>query len=116
MAARTDRAKPPTCPSTDAPAASTTTTTTTLKMNNFLSRPLRDATLSDVPGVGPATLAKLKAANIETATQLVGHFLLTGSDTAVTSRWLKDACEVRETEAVKVAEALHTKAGRITAL
>jgi len=114
MAARTDRAKPPTCPSTDAPAA--ITTTTTLKMNNFLSRPLRDATLSDVPGVGPATLAKLKAANIETATQLVGHFLLTGSDTAVTSRWLKDACEVRETEAVKVAEALHTKAGRITAL
>ena len=113
MAARTDRTKPPTCPSTDAPS---TTTPTTLKMNPFLSRPLRDATLSDVPGVGPATLAKLKAANIETATQLVGHFLLTGSDTAVTSRWLKDACEVRETEAVKVAEALHTKAGRITAL
>ena len=112
MAARADRAKPKTCPSTDAPAA----TTTTLKMNNFLSRPLRDTTLSDVPGVGPATLAKLKSANIETAAQLVGHFLLTGSDAAVTCRWLKDACEVRETEAVKVAEALQSKAARITTL
>ena len=88
---------------------------TTLKLDNFLSKPLRDAALSSVPGVGPVTLAKLKSANIETATQLMGHFLLTGSDTVVTTRWLKEACEVRETEATKVAEALRSKAERITA-
>ena len=87
---------------------------TTLKLDNFLSKPLRDAALSSVPGVGPVTLAKLKSANIETATQLMGHFLLTGSDTVVTTRWLKEACEVRETEATKVAEALRSKAERIT--
>jgi hypothetical protein len=87
---------------------------TTLKLDNFLSKPLRDATLSSVPGVGPVTLAKLKSANIETTTQLMGHFLLTGSDPVVTIRWLKEACEVRETEAIKVAEALRSKAERIT--
>jgi hypothetical protein len=32
----------------------------------------------------------------------------------VTIRWLKEACEVRETEAIKVAEALRSKAERIT--
>jgi len=36
---------------------------TTLKLDNFLSKPLRDTTLSNVQGVGPVTLAKLKSAS-----------------------------------------------------
>ena len=73
--------------------------------SNFLSKQLRDTALANVQGVGPATLAKLKSANIETATQLMGHFLLTGSDPVVTTRWLKDVCKVHEVEAAKVVEA-----------
>ena len=87
---------------------------TTLKLDNFLSKLLRDTTLSIVLGVGLVTLAKLKLANIKTATQLMGHFLLTGSYPVVTTRWLKEACEVREAEAAKVAEALRSKTERIT--
>ena len=90
--------------------------TTTKKFDDFISRPLRDCKIEAVPGVGAVTLAKLEEANIDTAEKLIGHFLLLGRDTEKMVQWLKDVCEVRETEAKKIAEALHTKAGKIVEL
>jgi hypothetical protein len=49
---------------------------TTKKFNTFVSRPLQDCTLSDVPGVGVSTLHKLVAAGINTPEKLIGMYFM----------------------------------------
>jgi hypothetical protein len=88
-------------------------TTTTLKLETFLSRPLRDCSLRDVPGVGEVVHGLLQVADIDTAEKLMGQFLLLGRDSARMADWLHDACQVRVQEARKVAEALHAKGVRL---
>lgn len=91
--------------------------TTTKKFDSFIATPLQDnSDLRCVPGVGDVALQKLKAANIDTAEQLVGHFMLLKRDVPRMVSWLKDVCEVRAQEANKIAEALDRKASRIVAL
>jgi hypothetical protein len=89
---------------------------TTKKFDDFMSRPLQDCDIKNVPGVGDVALAKLKDANIDTAEKLIGHFLLLGRDTDKMSQWLKDVCEVRSQESGKIAEALQKKAAKIVTL
>ena len=88
----------------------------TLRVNSFLCTPLREATLHSVPYVGPVTMEKLKMVNIQTAEQLVGQFMVLGSEAGVMSRWLTSVCDVRGTEATKVAEVLHRKVNRMSEL
>jgi hypothetical protein len=90
--------------------------TTTKKFDDFMSRPLQDCDIQNVPGVGPVALGKLKDANIDTAEKLVGHFLLLGRDTEKMSKWLQDVCEIRMQESGKVSEALQKKAAKIVTL
>ena len=89
---------------------------TTKKFDDFMSRPLQDCDIKNVPGVGEVVLGKLKDANIDTAEKLVGHFLLLGRDADKMTQWLKDVCEVRSQEAVKVSEALEKNAAKIVTL
>ena len=88
----------------------------TLRVNSFLCTPLREATLHSVPYVGPVTMDKLKMVNIQTAEQLVGQFMVLGSEADVMSRWLVNICDVRATEATKVAEVLQRKVNRMSQL
>ena len=89
---------------------------TTKKFDDFMSRPLQDCDIQNVPGVGPVALAKLKDANIDTAEKLVGHFLLLGRDTDKMAKWLQEVCEVRVQEGTKISDALHKKAAKIVTL
>ena len=88
------------------------TTTTTQKLNTFLTRPLRDCALTDVPGVGPVGHAKLvDASEIRTPEQLLGQFMLLGPERM--RRWLEDAVEIRGQEAQRISDALSAKADRV---
>ena len=89
--------------------------TTTKKLDAFLTRPLRECALTDVPGVGEVAHAKLVAASeIRTAEQLLGQFMLLGSERML--NWLKDAGEIRTQEALRINEALAAKADRVAGL
>ncbi len=86
--------------------------TTTKKHNTFMSTPLQDCNLCDVPGVGDVAHAKLVAAGISTPEQLMGHFLISNRDHNTMTQWLTKS-GVRTQEALKIATALETK-GRAT--
>ena len=85
---------------------------TTQKLNTFLSRPLRDCALREVPGVGEVAHAKIVAASeIDTAEKLIGQFLLLGRERS--QLWLRDACGVRSQEAQRITDALQSKTERL---
>ena len=86
------------------------TNTTSKKFNTFLSRPLQDCELNDVPGVGQATLLKLLQNSMDTPEKLMGAYLLNTRDTEKMQRWLISHCGLRMQEARKIAEALDRKA------
>lgn len=83
-------------------------TTTTKKHNTFMSTPLQDCALSDIPGVGDVARARLIAAGVETPEQLVGHFLVGKRDTRAMTHWLLTA-GVRAQEVGKIVAALEKK-------
>ncbi len=56
------------------------TNTTTKKFNTFISRPLQDCSISDIPGVGVSSLTKLLEADFDTPEKLMGMFLLYSRD------------------------------------
>jgi hypothetical protein len=88
--------------------------TTTHKLNAFLSRPLRDCALCDVPGVGAVALSKLAAApeRIGTAEQLLGYFMTNGQEN--TMRWMRIDCGIRTQEAKRITDALASKSARLS--
>jgi hypothetical protein len=86
-----------------------TTINNTKKFNSFISRPLQDCSLSDVPGVGKSTLEKLFAANIDTPEKLMGMFLMSGRDAKKIKDWLTSVCCIRAQEASRMSEALDRK-------
>ena len=85
------------------------TTTTTKKFNSFISRPLQDCSLNDVPGVGAASRAKLIDARLDTPEKLMGMFLISSRDPQQMKHWLISSCLLRAQEAGKISEALHRK-------
>jgi hypothetical protein len=82
---------------------------TTKKNATFLSAPLQDSALRDVPGVGDVAFARLSEAGIESAEQLMGHFLISKRNPATMTHWLTSS-GVRAQEAGKIAAALERKA------
>ena len=89
--------------------ATFTTTTTTKKQSTFISTPLQDSTLSSVPGIGDVAAARLAAAGVTTAEQLVGHFLVCRRCPDTMARWLQ-AAGVRAQEVGKIVAGLEAKA------
>ena len=85
-----------------------TITTTTKKQNTFISTPLQDCALHDVPGVGDVAHARLVGAGVETAEQLVGHFLVSKRDPQAMTQWLL-AAGVRVQEVNRIVAALEKK-------
>lgn len=56
--------------------------TTTQKGENFMATPLQDVKkITDCPGVGPASAKKLDEANIDTPVKLMGHFMVSRTET-----------------------------------
>jgi hypothetical protein len=82
---------------------------TTKKFNSFISRPLQDCMLSDVPGVGEKSLHKLLDAGINTPDKLIGMFFMNNRDPEQMRRWLTTVCAIRSQEAEKISEALERK-------
>ena len=88
--------------------------TTTKKAASFLSTPLSEiVSLSQVPGVGPITLERLGRQSISTVSQLIGQFMLLGSDVEAMVSWLDTTCAVRRREGSVIAEALFAKTERM---
>ena len=90
-------------------------TNTSKKQNTFLSTPLQDCSLSDVPGVGEVARAKLIEAGVATPEQLMGHFLIAKRNHGIMTQWLM-ASGIRTQEAVKIASALDCKAAATVAV
>ena len=44
--------------------------------NVFVAKPMKDAVLTDLPGIGVAVVDRLEAANINNPRQLMGWFLV----------------------------------------
>lgn len=67
--------------------------TTTKKFEQWVSVPLKECKLRDVPGVGGVAETKLKDANIDDACKLIGHFRETKSrpPSALSRRSLDEA-------------------------
>lgn len=87
----------------------TMTTTTTKKFNTFLSRPLQDCILDDVPGVGKSSSSKLISAGIDTPEKLMGMYLVSNSDPMKMKQWLMETCTIRTQEAGKISDAIDKK-------
>ena len=87
-------------------------TTTTKKQASFLSTPLQDTALHDVPGIGSVSHTHLTNAGVGTSQQLMGHFLIMNRDVDAMARWLQ-AAGVRAQEVGKIVDALERK-GRAT--
>ena len=87
----------------------TMTTTTTKKFNSFISRPLQDCTLGDIPGVGKSTLPKLQCSGMDTPEKLMGLYLLSSRDPEKLKEWLIHTCGIRAQEAGKITEAFDSK-------
>jgi tRNA A22 N-methylase len=85
------------------------TTTTTKKFNTFLSRPLQDCTLNDIPGVGPSSLSKLLSSGMDTPEKLMGLYLISNSNPKNMKQWLMDKCKIRTQEAGKISDAVDKK-------
>ena len=94
----------------------TTTTTTTKKQTTFLSTPLQDSTLHDVPGVGPVSHAQLTEAGVRSAQQLVGQFLVMDCDREAMAQWLADGVGVRAQEVGKIVNAVEKKAKAVVTM
>ena len=92
-----------------------TDTHTSKKQNTFLSTPLQDCSLSDVPGVGEVARAKLIEAGVGTPEQLMGHFLISKRNHTTMAQWLM-VSGIRTQEAVKIASALDRKAAATVAV
>ena len=93
-------------------ASSSSPTTTTKKFNTFISTPLQDIALPDIPGVGPVAHARLVAAGVVSSEQLMGHFLLANRGEDEMRKWLVEEVGVRAQEAGKIVAALAQK-GRV---
>ena len=89
--------------------------TTTKKHATFLSTPLQDTGLQDVPGIGSVSYAHLTEAGISTSQQLMGHFLVTNRDVSAMTQWLQ-AAGVRAQEVGKIVDALEKKARVMVAI
>ena len=50
--------------------------TTTLVHADFVAKPLKDAVLTNLPGIGPAMAKKLEEANIKNPKTLMGKYLV----------------------------------------
>ena len=88
--------------------------TTTKTAASFLFTPLSDiVSLSQVPGGGPITLERLGRQSIGTVSQLIGQFMLLGSDVEAMVSWLDTTCAVRRREGSVIAEALFAKTERM---
>ena len=89
-----------------------TTKDMTNKLQNFLSKPLQDLDIKDMPGVGTATLKKMEDAEIGTVEQLFGYFLYSGDDF---EDWLRKSCGVKPYIARKIVENMQEKAEKVCA-
>jgi hypothetical protein len=86
------------------------TNTTTKKFNTFLSRPLQDSVLGDIPGVGKSSLVKLLSMHMDTPEKLMGLYMVSSRDPEKMKCWLMSNCAIRAQEAGKISEALDRKA------
>jgi hypothetical protein len=86
------------------------TNTTTKKFNTFMSRPLQDSVLGDIPGVGKSSLVKLLSVNMDTPEKLMGLYLFSSRNPETVKLWLISNCTIRAQEAGKISEALDKKA------
>jgi hypothetical protein len=82
---------------------------TTKKFNSFISRPLQDCSITDIPGAGVSSVAKLIEAGMDTPEKLMGVFLVSCRDTETMKKWLVSACSLRAHEAGRIATALERK-------
>ena len=64
-------------------------TLTAQKLIEFLEKPVHELTLLGIPGVGPATVEKLKNDGIISVQQLMGRYLMFCTTTSST----KETCE-----------------------
>ena len=86
-----------------------TTLTTTKKFNTFISRPLQDCDLLDIPGIGKCSHGKLVSSGMDTPEKLMGLYLVSARNPEKMKHWLVSNCSIRAQEAGKISEAMDRK-------
>ncbi len=84
--------------------------------NEFISTPLQDCEITDVPGLEHRAVEKLKEANIDTAEKLIVQYLILGRDVDTMADWLMEVCDIRSKEAGKICDVLDRKAEKTASL
>ncbi|KAL0994927.1 hypothetical protein UPYG_G00129470 [Umbra pygmaea] len=65
--------------------------TTSQKHRNFVSEPMGNRSVRDVPGIGHAQGRRLEEQGISRADQLLGRYLMSGRDQVLFQKFLKNA-------------------------
>jgi len=86
---------------------------TSARVDYFLSTPLQDIALADVPGVGPRTLEALARRHIRTAEQLLGHFIYKQRSEDAVRGFLRDDIGLQGAVAAKLFNSMVLKADRV---
>lgn len=71
-------------------AAAATTSTTSKKHRQFVSEPMGDKPVTELPGVGPVLAAKLTEAGFDKAYVVLGQFLVLKKDLELFEMWFRD--------------------------
>ena len=82
-------------------------------VEQFLSTPLQDIALADVPAVGPKTLRALERHNIKTAEQLFGYFLYQERHEDAVRGFLRDDMGLHGATVKRLYDSMITKADRL---
>ncbi|VDL89713.1 unnamed protein product [Schistocephalus solidus] len=66
--------------------------TTSQKLRNFVSEPIGDKSVFELPGIGEKLGARLKTKGYEKASVVLGQYLLLYRDEELFCDWLKETC------------------------
>jgi barrier-to-autointegration factor len=78
----------------------------TIKHKNFVSEPIRDKHITDVPGIGVNLGKRLESSGVNKAYILLGRFLFQNKDEKTFIAWLKASCGANNSQAQQTYNAL----------
>ncbi|KAH8379189.1 hypothetical protein KR009_003488 [Drosophila setifemur] len=73
--------------------------TTSQKFRNFVSEPMRDKDVCELPGIGDKLGLKMSAAGFGTASSVLGMYLLLKQEQDYFEDWLNDICQANSKQA-----------------
>ncbi|TPP61507.1 Barrier-to-autointegration factor B [Fasciola gigantica] len=80
---------------------------TSQKHRDFVTEPIGEKLVTDLPGIGEKLGERLEAKGFEKAYTVLGQFLLLRRDEELFKEWLKEACGANAKQAASVLNQTH---------